>query len=90
MENIQYLDIDEQGKILLSDETLRWLGKERGGKVALIHNGANLLLADDLYVTMHRKELDKRFEERMTPEMEKLLNQVQQNRERKNVLRIAP
>ena len=80
MKTLQYLDIDEQGRITLPDEILRRLDKKRGDAVALINKGVTLQLADDLYVDMHKDELND-FEPHMTPQAEKALQIMLRNRE---------
>ncbi len=80
MKTLQYLDIDEQGRITLPDEILRRLDKKRGDAVALINKGVTLQLADDLYVAMHKDELND-FEPHMTPQAEKALQIMLRNRE---------
>ncbi|MBR3623305.1 MAG: AbrB/MazE/SpoVT family DNA-binding domain-containing protein [Selenomonadaceae bacterium] len=80
MKTLQYLDIDDQGRITLPDDILRSLGKKRGDTVALVQKDGNIKLEDDLYVIMHKEEL-KDFEPQMTPQAQKALQTMLHNRE---------
>lgn len=80
LKTLQYLDIDDQGRITIPDEILRSLGKRRGDAVALVQTDGNIRLEDDLYVVMHKDEL-KDSEPIITPQAEKALKTMLYNRE---------